>query len=278
MNDGTCTAARLARPELRRLRGLSPLRRHACALAWLLCCGAGGCAAPPPPAEPARAEPAPLDTIPPRAFAGPPLERDAPLAIAVRMAGEAELRDTTWTSEAEAMGLVAGLTIGVGATGGALAAPLLAVYAVFGATYLPAALSVEGWKQATVREALAEVELPARTLAALRRGWPRAPRPEERAPAPRLDLLIPAYGFVAGEPGEACFFVGGRYTLERPGEPAHEDWLVLEPGRRSADAPPAYCAQLRRFSEHGGALVRRSAEEAAEILAAMLVRRLGPAP
>lgn len=213
-----------------------------------------------------------------RGFAGPPLERDLPLAIEVRMAGAAELRDTAWTSEAEAMGLLVGLTIGFGATGGALAAPLLAVYAAFGATWVPTALSVEGWKQASVREALAEVDLPGRTLAALRRSWPLAPSPDARVPAPRLDVLIPAYGFVAGEAGEACFFLGARYVLERPGEPPHEDWVALEPARRSADAPPAYCAQVRRFSAHGGTLVRRTAEEAAEILAAILVRRLAPPP
>jgi hypothetical protein len=253
------------------------LRRHALAFALLL--WSGGCTAPPPPpAEPARAAPAPLETVPPRTFAGLSLERDAPLAIEVRMAGAADLRDTTWTSDAEAMGLLVGLTIGVGATGGALAAPLLAVYAVFGATYLPTALSVEGWKQATVREALGEVDLPARTLAALRRSWPLVPPPDALASAPRLDVLIPAYGFVANEPGEACFFLGARYVLARPGGPPHEDWVALEPARRSADAPPAYCAQVRRFSEQGGALVRPTAEEAAEIVAAILVRRLAAPP
>jgi hypothetical protein len=238
---------------------------------------AGGCTTrAPAPGAPDRTPT--VETLPVQALAGARVARESPLAIEVRMASAADLRDATWTSEAETMGLLVALTIGVGATGGVLAAPILAVYAAFGATWLPAALSVEGWKHATVRDALAQVDLPARTLEALRRTWPLAPAPSVDAGTARLEIVIPAYGFVAGEHGEACFFLDARYALERPGAPPHEDWVALEPLRRSADAPPAYCAQVRRFSEHGGALVRHTAEEAAEILAALVAHRLGPPP
>lgn len=137
-------------------------------------------------------------------------------------------------------------------------------------------------RSVSVAHALAEPGLPRAVADALAAQWQAVPQ----AGAPALQLRIDSYGLVtrsgraleAFEPQEdLCLAASAQWQLERDGTAAAAGSLVLTPARREPEAPPPICLPLARWAEDGGRATRAGVAELGEVLAALLLRRLGQA-
>ncbi len=133
-----------------------------------------------------------------------------------------------------------------------------------------------------VAQALAAWPLPAAVVDALR--GRAGPAPD--AVPHRVTLHIHAYGLTtrSGGPLEAfgggedlCLSAQATLAVARAGAPAVDDPLVVAPIGRSADAPPPVCMPLARWAADDAKLLQQHLAELAEILAALVLARLGEA-
>lgn len=227
------------------------------------------------------------DASAPRKFAGLDELHSGPISVEVRMARAAELENLELVTQDEALTILLGGIIlvgaGLGAAGVTMAVPVWAVPALKGAMGLAATtpggtalVGLEGYRQSVLEDSVAKVDFSRLTQTALRRRL-RATEasPDDEAPERSVEVMILGYGLVRGPQADsACSFLQALIRLHLPGHDTQEDWVFIEPSRRSDDAPPPYCTTVKRFIANGGELVRQTWTESAEILAAIVARRL----
>lgn len=135
-------------------------------------------------------------------------------------------------------------------------------------------------RSTAVAQALAARPLPAAVVDALRR---RAQPTTDPAPC-QVVLDIQAYGLAtrSGSPLEAfasgedlCLSAQATLAVARAGGPAVDEPLVVAPTGRSPDAPPPVCMPLVRWAADDAKLLHQHLAELAEILAALVLVRLG---
>lgn len=107
----------------------------------------------------------------------------------------------------------------------------------------------------------------------------RATLTDPTAPPFAEALIVPSsWGVVSSSglaAGRHCFVAVVALAVTRGKERIYEDVLRIAPTEASADAPPPQCASLERFAEDGGRLVRETSRDYAEVLAVMVLERLG---
>lgn len=221
------------------------------------------------------------------------------LAVLAGVAGAGEpLRATIPDAHWESAGVRVDVGLDDGGAVGAERLPAVAHYAI-GVAGLPQLLAVPqalfAWplymlfaapwqgvfnaRVATLAHALTDQPLPQAVVQALREQWP--PRPE--APALRVVLRLHAYGLAtrSGRPVEAlapgedlCLAAQAGLEIAREGAPLRQETLRLDGNERTPDAPPPVCAPLDRWAREDGRLAREAVRELAEVLAALVLRRV----
>ena len=115
----------------------------------------------------------------------------------------------------------------------------------------------------------------------LRSQWPSAAA--IAGPSLRLHMRIAGYGLVTrsgkrldafGPKEELCLVAEAQLEVEREGIPVRVESLLVSLATPSPDAPPPFCASLRRLAADDGRLLRQSIGELAEVLAAMTLNRI----
>ena len=234
----------------------------ALAIALLL----AGCAGTKPAARVAEPEPSPAS--------GPDGVR-----VNVELAAPADVSKPSIHSAGEGLrqaGKLTGLMIAAGGAATLLAGPAGASAAVVGVgmtLLLSPVLFVEGSLNASQREAVLRAievtDFPARLRRALERRL-------AREGGLRLDVAIHSYGFVNGGPGGSRFCFTTSASIDAAAADRvllHED-LVMSPAHQSEDVPPTECAGLGDIAADDGRVARRVLGDAAEILAAVIVKHV----
>jgi hypothetical protein len=209
-----------------------------------------------------------------------------PISVQVRMAKAADLQNFGRLSQAEIMTLALGSIILVGGGFGAAALPLLGAYAAWGAVFfggaVPGMFGIEKYRQSNIVEAIAKVDFPQIAQKALQRrlGQPVAEGETETGPISgaerQVEVLVLSYGFAWAPDASdsACSFLHAQIRLTIPHHETQQDWVYIEPSRRSNDAPPAYCTYTNKLFAGDSELARQTLSESAEILAAIIANRL----
>ena len=103
---------------------------------------------------------------------------------------------------------------------------------------------------------------------------------------PGLEVVIHRYGFTSGPDGVVyvrpnfrnvqrfCSVIQADIILKSANQVLYKDRIFWEPFKRSMDLPPPQCASPAVFAAHEGKLARQTFEEAAQVLAAVILRRL----
>lgn len=97
---------------------------------------------------------------------------------------------------------------------------------------------------------------------------------------PRLEIVIQRYGFISGpniNPNKTenlCTVINAYVKLQVSDQVVFKERIFWEPYKRSMDVPPPRCDAPSVLGAEQGKLVRRTFEDAAEILAAVIVKRL----
>lgn len=216
----------------------------------------------------------------PRKFDGLDTLYSGPITVRVRMAQPADLQNFGRVTGTKAMTLMLGSIIVVGGAFGAAALPLLGAYAAWGTIFFggvaPGMSAFERHRQASIAEAIAKVDFPNIAQVALQRrlgGFEgEADADYERG----VEVVVLSYGFTwaPGASDRACSFLQAQIRLTLPDYPTQEDWVYIEPSRRSDDAPPAYCTYIDKLFDNDSELARKALSENAEILAAIVAKRL----
>ena len=217
------------------------------------------------------------DGTKPREFAGLDTLRQGPIYSEVRVAQPAELKKLGLITSDEAMAFVVGGSLLIAGGFGAAALPLLLAHlAVHGylLAWVPAGKALEGHRRAMIAESLAEVDFPSLTQTALRHRLKAEAAVSEETTERRVRVVVLGYGFMGDQGEKACSFLHAQIRLDLPGHDTQEDEVFIEPYRRSDDAPPAYCTRAKRLFANNSELARRTLTESAEILAAIIARRL----
>ncbi|HTN73443.1 MAG TPA: hypothetical protein VMO00_20340 [Methylomirabilota bacterium] len=221
----------------------------------------------------------------PRKFDGLEELHRGPIAVQVRMAQPADLQDFGRLSMAEGMTIAFGSIILVGAAFGAAALPLLGAYAAWGAIFFggvaPGMSAFEQHRQSSIAEAIGKVDFPQIAQTALQRrlGETISEAEAETATIPgvgrQVEVVVLSYGFAWGPvDNTACSFLQAEIRLTIPNHEPQNDWVYIEPSRRSNDAPPAYCSYAKKLFADDSALACQTLSESAEILAAIVANRL----
>jgi hypothetical protein len=253
--------------------------------------GSGAVSIGGPPAEPipATSEEEIIFSPVPRKFDALEELHRGPIAVQVRMAQAAELQDFGRISDAEAMTLLFGSLILVGGGFGAAALPLLGAYAAWGTIFFggaaPGMSAVEQSRQSSIVEAIAKVDFPRIAQTALERRLGAIAAGSEAAETipdmeRHVEVVVLNYGFAwdSAARDTACSFLHAEIRLTIPNHEMQKDWVYVEPSRRSDDAPPAYCSYAKKLFADDSALARQTLSESAEILAAIVARRLEGTP
>lgn len=203
---------------------------------------------------------------------------EGPVQIVVSMAAPRATAEGQLLSQGEIMGGLLGPLLGISAVLGYVAAPLWLAYVLAPGVGLPAGLagieSLEGARQASLSKAIASVDFPESVAAAIRRRLPDGCYAVTTASDHRIVVLIEAYGIARSSSDEACAVAAGRLELHLPGHEPQLQSLKISGSDGSRDAPPPYCTATRRFFEREGELARHATGETAEILGAIVARRL----
>jgi hypothetical protein len=168
---------------------------------------------------------------------------------------------------------------------GLAAPPMYASGLVVGGLLLgPGALIAANIEHATwrhVADALGAIDFDQATLRALeRRGALALPtRPGRQAKA---ELVINAYGIVGHQPGRVCFIADTELRVQVEQHERLRQRILLTDAAATPEqdaaalppAPPAQCASIDRFARTDAQLVRDTAAEYAELLAALVIERL----
>jgi len=213
----------------------------------------------------------------PRKFAGLDILREGPIAAEVRVAQAAELENLGRITSNEAMAFLMGGMVLIGGGFGAAGLPLLlADLAFFGflAAAAAGAPALEGHRQSIIAESVAKVDFPSLAQTALRRRLKAEAGALDETNERRVEVVVLGYGFIGQHGENACGFLHAQLRLDLPGYDTQVDEVFIDPYRRSDDAPPAYCAPEKRMFANDGELAQRTLSESAEILAAIVARRL----
>jgi len=198
--------------------------------------------------------------------------------IEVRLARAPEVAQVWPNSVFEGLGAGAGLTaVGAGVT---LLNPLAGA-AVVGGVILTPALAIMGVMNASTRKAiitaLQEVDFPRRLQDAIQSRL-AASATGRTDHTMKLEVLVQGYGFFDGGGPEGldyCFSFDGELTVTAADGVLYQERVFMEPYKRSLDVPPPRCTRFDKFGEDDGRLGRETLEEASEVMAAVIVRRLG---
>jgi len=173
------------------------------------------------------------------------------------------------------VGLFEGLVLGAAGAGSVVAG---------GIFILPFAVvvgAIDDTNHAAVASAIAEADFPARLERAIAARFARSTLAPP-APGPAryvLEARIAGFGFAVPETMfETCFAADVRYRLREDARTIAEGAVVWSAWQRSEDVPPPDCALLDDFAADAAARARRTLVEAPEVLAAVIVRRLGVGP
>jgi len=222
---------------------------------------------------------------------------DETLKIRVHMEGEtavAKLQPHGVMGGIATAGKWTGTMVGLGGIAVLFSGPAGASAAVVGTGFIvlvSPVLMAEGHRHAKQRDvvvkALADKPLPPLFEAALirrLRSVNATPADAASTASPdttRIDITIHTYGLTLLPPQRAemlCVLVRGSVSVTSSREVEFSDDIVWEPYRRSEDLPAPQCADLRTFARQDGRLTRDSIDEAAEVLAAAVVKRLRGTP
>jgi len=175
------------------------------------------------------------------------------------------------------------------ATALGLAAPPLYASGLIlgGVTLLIGGLTMHGTEGRHWQQAVATLEHA--DLASRLRVSPGAPGRHGLAPgvgpqsrrdrdAERLGAGGSQLGRVAEQVDTACFIASLDLVARRDQATLLTDRIVIGTAVATPGAPPPQCAKLSRFAADDGRLVRDTAAEAAEVLAALVIERLRAVP
>ena len=162
---------------------------------------------------------------------------------------------------------------------GAVAPPMFASSLIVGGLLLvPSALIISGqerkiWERAT--KALNNVTFEADLMRAVSRRA-AAILPKRAGTTAQVELIVNGYGLAGARPGHVCFIASADLIVRVADQVMLRDSMRItesNPNAASAstDTPPAQCASLERFAAQDGQLVRDTAVEYAEVLAAMAI-------
>jgi hypothetical protein len=167
---------------------------------------------------------------------------------------------------------------GAGAMSGALGMMAPPLYAsgliVGGVLLLPGALIMSSYEKRmwkTAVDALSNIDFAGTTSKALQRRARVIPRRSGRTA--QVEIVIRAFGLVGERPDSICFIADAQLVAAEDGKDVLREAMRIARGRAS-DMPPAQCASMARFAQEDGRLVRDTAAEYAEVLAAAAVARI----
>lgn len=93
----------------------------------------------------------------------------------------------------------------------------------------------------------------------------------------KVQVLIDKYGIWGNDSALLWFYCDAEFQVVQSGTVVFSDKLVWRALRRNSDLPPPRYASLDDYAQHEGRLVREVLTEAAEVLAAVVAKRLrGP--
>ncbi len=165
---------------------------------------------------------------------------------------------------------------------GLAAPPMYASGLVVGGLLLgPGALIAANIEHATwrhVADALGAIDFDQAILRALERRGALA-LPTRPGPRAQTELVISAYGIVGHQPGRVCFIADTELRVQVGQHERLRHRILLAdaaatPEQDAAALPPAQCAGIDRFAKSDAQLVRDTAAEYAELLAALVIERL----
>lgn len=224
--------------------------------------------------EPGKIEKVPFKTFDIRSTKG-----SVPLGVEVRLAKPVEV-SKVWPEST-----FSGLLEGVGTAGAGIGTTLLnpmAQGAALGGIILFPAIMTLGYINQKDRDAILrafqETDLPTLLKERIRTrlSFASSEKPDE---AIRLEVVILGYGLIGEKLSDwRCFAFDAEIRLSSGEQILYDDRLLLEPFRRSLDAPPSRCAMHEDFGAENARLVRETLQEAAEVVSFMVTRRLGVRP
>jgi len=208
--------------------------------------------------------------------------RDGSLFLHVRVAQPADAKGLSYITEGEAITNVAAWPILIGATAGAAAAPLLLAYAAYFVVGFPATVAtsegIEAGRRSVMERALLEVDFPRLTRESITRRVGARLTATVEAAERRAEVIVLGYGFTKRGTSDACSFATAVLRVEADGRPAIEERIAIGGLDQSADAPPPFCTGIKRLLEDDGRLARRTLAESAEVIGAIVARRLERGP
>jgi hypothetical protein len=210
--------------------------------------------------------------------ADPPDAINDPLEVEVRLASEADVSKGEELKPGEAItkGLAGFIIFGLGGPG-------LAIYALGSLTLAVVgpfdSLALEN-QFAIVTSILKTPDFTNRIRKALLEGL--RSDPETIGRPGKLAVLITNFGLQAtGAKPEVfnthvamCFVVHAQMLVEQNGKEIRREDIDIGSSLRSRDAPPPVCAELSKFAENDGALLRTVLSESADVLAGIVMARL----
>ena len=249
-------------------------------IALLVTASTGGCTTPrdpfadAPTAGPAKQSPAAVPEL--------LKPRSGSLFVEVRVAQPADAKSLSYITDAEALTNVAVWPILIGATAGAAAAPLLLAYAAYFVVGFPATVAtsegIEAGRRSVMERALLEVDFPRLTRDSItRRAGARLTATGEAAEQ-RAEVIVLGYGFTKRGTSDACSFATAVLRVEADDHPAIEERIAIGGLDQSPDAPPPFCSGIKRLLQDDARLARRTLAESAEVIGAIVARRLERGP
>jgi hypothetical protein len=234
----------------------------------------------------------PIERIPCKTIELPIAEGSGISKIEVRLAKESEI-SKVWPNTLFEGFMEGGASLFTG-IGCVIMNPMLGQAAAVGGIILFPGLTVMGAINASDRSAIVtafkEVDLPKRLQETIDRRLHSDPvlKPERTY---LLEIVILGYGLLSETkddrrssglhpktPPEGveilCFNFDAEVNLKDSNGIVYQDRITLERYRRSIDAPPPTCTSLNQFAAADAKLTKKTLEEASEVIAAIVVKRL----
>lgn len=236
-----------------------------------------GCASEP---RKSAANPFAIERVPYPAFDVSAMKGSGFAHVEVRFARAPEVSHVWPNSLFEGLGAGAGLTAaGVGVT---LLNPFAGGAVVGGVLVTPIWVTLGIMNEnarTSITTALREVDFPNRLQGAIQSRLAKGSSggPDSHV---KLEILILGYGLLRAGSREDwfCFSFDGEVKVTAADQVLYQDRVLMEPYRRSLDVPPPRCASLYEFGEDNGKVARETLVDASEVLAAVILRRVGAKP
>lgn len=208
--------------------------------------------------------------------------RAGSVSLDVRVAQPADAKSLSYITEGEALTNVAAWPILIGATAGAAAAPLLLAYAAYFVVGFPATVAtsegIEAGRRSVMERALLEVDFPRFTRDSITRRVGARLTATDEAAEQRAEVIVLGYGFTKRGTSDACSFATAVLRVQADDRPAIEERIAIGGLEQSPDAPPPFCSGIKRLLRDDARLARRTLAESAEVIGAIVARRLERAP